>query len=266
MRTKTASKLGIIVTTLIVASAVLFAAGIPVQASSIDGKIKSSAKKSYVFKTYLKHDAVKVQSKDGIVTLTGTVSEESHKSMAEETMRGLPGVVTVNNELTVAALPTGAVADARLAQNVRSMLRLHRSVSNDNTNVAVTDGKVILRGKASSEAQKQLTSEYAKDVSGVTDVDNQMTVRESRGKPKRTTGEKIDDASITTQIKTSLLFHHGTDAFDTQVSTHKGVVTLSGTAKNQAEIDLVSKRVNDIHGVKSVVNQMTIEAAHSSTN
>ena len=60
----------------------------------------------------------------------------------------------------------------------------------------------------------------------------------------------------------SLLFHHGTDVFDTKVTTHKGVVTLAGTAKNQAEIDLATKRVSDIYGVKSVNNQMTIEASH----
>jgi len=44
------------------------------------------------------------------------------------------------------------------------------------------------------------------------------------------------------------------------------VVTLTGTAKNQAEIDLATKRVNDIHGVKSVDNQMTVEVLQSSTN
>lgn len=266
MRIKTAFNRRMIVTSIIAATAVLFVTGTPLRAANKDGKIKSTAKKSYVFKTLLKDDAIKIQSKEGIVTLTGTVSEETHKSMAEETIKGLPGVVRVNNQLNIAELPADAPDDARLAQRVRSMLRLHRSVSNNNTNVAVTGGKVTLRGKASSEAQKQLTAEYARDVFGVTDVDNQMTVQKSRGKSKRTVGEKIDDASITTQIKTSLLFRHGTDAFDTQVSTHKGIVTLSGTAKNQAEIDLVSKRVADIHGVERVVNQMTIAASQSSTN
>jgi osmotically-inducible protein OsmY len=41
------------------------------------------------------------------------------------------------------------------------------------------------------------------------------------------------------------------------------VVTLGGTAKNAAEKDLVTKLVTDINGVKSVVNNMTIEAAVS---
>ena len=54
--------------------------------ASKDSRIESSAQNSYVFKTYLKGDDIKVQSKDGAVTLTGTVAEESHKSLAQETV------------------------------------------------------------------------------------------------------------------------------------------------------------------------------------
>ena len=246
---------------VIVAAAVLFVTSIPLHASNTDDRIVSSAKDSYVFKTYLKSDAIKVQSKDGIVTLTGTVSEESHKSMAEETVSNLPGVKSVNNQLSITGSPASANSDAWIAERVRGTLLFHRSVSYLNTDVSVTDGNVTLRGTATSEAEKQLTTEYAKDVSGVKDVDNQMTVTKSPAKSHRSVGEVIDDASITTQVRMSLLFHHGTDVFDTKVSTHKGVVTLAGTAKNQAEIELATKRVSDIHGVKSVNNQMTIEAS-----
>ena len=41
--------------------------------------------------------------------------------------------------------------------------------------------------------------------------------------------------------------------------TKEGVVTLSGTAKNAAEKDLVTELVSDVHVVKSVVNNMTVE-------
>lgn len=257
MKIKSVYKLAVIV-----AAAVLFVTSIPLHASTTDDRIVSSAKGSYVFKTYLKGDAIKVQSKDGIVTLTGTVSEESHKSMAEETVSNLPGVKSVNNQISITGSPASANSDAWIAERVRGTLLFHRSVSYLNTDVSVTDGEVTLRGTANSEAEKQLATEYAKDVSGVKDVDNQMTVTKSPAKSHRSVGEVIDDASITTQVRMSLLFHHGTDVFDTKVSTHKGVVTLAGTAKNQAEIELATKRVSDIHGVKSVNNRMTIEASH----
>jgi osmotically-inducible protein OsmY len=251
---------------LIVAAAFLLVTNVPVHASQADNRIEKSVRKSYVFKTYLKGDGIRIKSEDGVVTLAGTVPEQSHKTMAEQTTLSLPGVKSVNNQLTVTPSPANARTDAWLRERVQNTLQFHRSVSRANTDVSVTDGKVTLRGKAASEAQKQLTSEYAKDVSGVKDVDNKMTVTKRLATSRRTASEKIDDASITTQVKMSLLFHRGTDVLDTQVSTHKGVVTLSGTAMNQAEIDLATKRVGDVHGVKRVNNQMTIEAAQSSTN
>ncbi len=254
------------ISAILAAALLLLITSVPAYAAKSDNSIEKSARKSYVFKTYLKKDAIKVQSQDGNVTLTGTVSEESHKTMAEETVAALPGVMSVNNQINVTAPPASAFSDTWVAERVRGTLLFHRSVSYVATDVSVTDGKVTLKGKATSDAQKQLTTEYAKDVSGVKVVDNQMTVTKSPDKSDRTRGEKIDDASITTQVRMSLLYHHGTDVFDTKVSTNKGVVTLAGTAKNQAEIDLATKLVNDIHGVKSVNNEMSIEAAQSSTN
>ena len=84
---------------LMMAVVALLVTSMPVYASKMDDRIESSAKKSYVFKTYLKGDDIKIQSKDGVVTLTGTVSEESHKSLAQETVAGLPGVKSVDNRL-----------------------------------------------------------------------------------------------------------------------------------------------------------------------
>ena len=66
---------------LMMAVVALVALGVPAYASKTDDRIESSAKKSYVFKTYLKDDDIKIESKNGVVTLTGTVSEESHKNI-----------------------------------------------------------------------------------------------------------------------------------------------------------------------------------------
>ena len=77
-------------------------------------------------------------------------------------------------------------------------------------------------------------------------------------KKKQTIGGKIDDASITAQVKMTLLYHRSTSALNTKVETKRGVVTLSGKAKNAAEKDLAAKFANDVKGVKSVNNRMTI--------
>jgi len=243
---------------LLVAAVALLALGVPVHATKLDDRIESSAKKSYVFKTYLKDDDIKIQSKNGVVSLTGTVSEESHKSLAQETAAGLPGVKSVDNRLEVKSEHPAEKSDAWLSAKVKITLLFHRSVS-AMTKVNTKDGIVTLQGDATSQAQKDLTTEYAKDIEGVKDVRNEMTVSKTSEKTHRTAVEKIDDASITAQVKIALLFHRSTSALHTKVETKYGVVTLHGRAKNVAEKDLVDKLVNDIKGVKSVKNQMTIE-------
>ncbi len=235
----------------------LLAISIPVHASKTDDRIESSARKSYVFKTFLKADDIKIQSKDGVVTLTGSVSEESHKSLAGETIAGLPGVKTVDNKLEVKGERPAENSDTWLMMKVKTTLLFHRSVSGSKTEVNVKDGIVTLQGEATSQAQKDLTTEYAKDIDGVKEVKNEMVVSKL-SKTTRSVSEKIDDASITAQVKMTLLYHRSTSALNTSVTTRKGVVTLSGKAKNASEKDLATKLVNDVHGVKSVKNLMTI--------
>jgi hyperosmotically inducible periplasmic protein len=84
-----------------------------------------------------------------------------------------------------------------------------------------------------------------------------MTIAKT-SKKTQTVGGKIDDASITALVKLTLLYHRSTSALNTSVTTKRGVVTLSGKAKNAAEKDLAAKFANDVNGVKGVNNQMTI--------
>ena len=189
--------------------------------------------------------------------MTGTVSEESHKSLAQETVAGLPGVESVDNRLEVKGDHPAEKSDAWLSAKVKTTLLFHQNVS-AMTEVSTKDGIVTLKGDATSLAQKDLTTEYARDIEGVKDVRNEMRVVNTSDKAERTLVDKIDDASITAQVKLVLLFHRSTSVLNTKVNTKYGVVTLSGEARNAAEKDLVSKLVKDIKGVNTVENEMTI--------
>jgi len=230
---------------------------IPARAADTDSRIETAAANSYVFKTYLKDDAIKTASVDGVVTLTGTVADESHKSLAENTVSSLPGVKSVNDQLVVSGTQPAEHSDTWINMKVKTALLFHRDVSATGTTVYVNDGVVTLEGVAGSEAEKELTTEYAKDVDNVKEVKNNMTVASSPATAP-TTGDKIDDASITAQVKSALFSHHSTSALHTTVSTTDGVVTVGGIAKNDAEKSLVTKLATDIKGVVSVINNMTI--------
>jgi osmotically-inducible protein OsmY len=251
--------LAAVVSTLLISTA-------PLRAASTDSRIESSAAKSYVFKTTLKDDSIKTVSKDGIVTLTGTVAEDSHKTLAENTVASLPGVKSVDNQLVVSGEQPVEHSDAWITTKVKTALLFHRNVSASGTTVYTKDGIVTLQGVAGSMAEKELTTEYAKDIDNVKEVKNNMTIATTPANAKETTGEKIDDASITAQVKSSLMTHHSTSALKTGVSTTDGVVTLTGVAKNDAEKSLVTKLTEDINGVTSVVNNMTIAVPEAANN
>lgn len=266
MKTKLSKKV-IHAIPVVIAALTLLTYSLPVQAASTDSGIESAAQKTHMFSSYLKDDDIRVQAKNGKVTLTGSVATEAHKSVAGETVSNLPDVKTVDNQLEIKGEQPSKMSDAWLLTKVKTTLLFHRSVS-ATTDVDVKDSIVILGGVADNQAQKELTTEYATDIEGVKDVKNEMTVAKGT-KEKQTIGDKvddkiemiggkIDDASITTMVKITLLGHRSTSALETSVTTKDGVVTLSGKAANAAEVALAGKLANDVNGVQSVQNDMTV--------
>jgi osmotically-inducible protein OsmY len=246
---------------LFTASSAMLASSTSLRASDTDNRIESSAAKSYVFKTYLKNDSIKTESKNGIITLTGTVTDAKDRSLAQDTVENLPGVKSVDNQLKVSGAQPAEHSDTWISMKVKCALLFHRNVSATGTDVYVKDGVVTLEGEASSLAEKELTTEYAKDVDHVTAVKNDMTIAKTVTAPGTTTGDKVDDASITAEVKAALLSRRSTSALHPNVSTKDGVVTLSGIAQNDAEKSLVTRLVTDLNGVTSVINNMTEDAS-----
>ncbi len=224
--------------------------------SGTDSKIENAAKASYNYRTLLQ-DKVTVKANDGIVTLTGVVADSDLKSVAEDTVSDLPGVLSVDNKITLdPALKEHS--DAWIALKLHTQLLIRSNVSNADTTIDVKDGVVTLTGTASSLAQKELTGEYAKDIDWVKSVNNDLVVKETVV-ADQTVGEKIDDASITSRVKYALFTHRSTSALKTKITTTDGVVVITGLAANDAEKSLVGKLANSVHGVKSVDNNMTVK-------
>jgi hyperosmotically inducible periplasmic protein len=224
--------------------------------SNTDRKIEDAAKASYNYRTVLNNE-VTAKAHDGVVTLTGVVGDQDMKTLAEDTVSNLPGVLSVKDEITLdPALKEHS--DAWIALKLRTQLLLRSNVSFGTTKVDVKDGVVTLTGTAENMAQKELTGQYAKEIDWVKSVKNDIVVDDSPASV-RTLGDKIDDASITSQIKFTLLTHKATSALKTGVSTKDGVVKLTGEAANDAEKTLAGKLAESIRGVNSVTNDMTVK-------
>lgn len=74
----------------------------------------------------------------------------------------------------------------------------------------------------------------------------------------KTVGETIDDTTITTRVKTAMLNDPNVGGLRIDVDTFKGVVTLSGRVKNQAERDQAIALARTIDGVSEVKDALQV--------
>lgn len=232
-------------------------------ASEIDDRIESTARNSYVFKTMLKDDSIITVSKDANVILMGTISDENQKILAGKYMESLNGVLSVDNQLHAKGESPAEYSDAWLADRIKFTLMIHRQVSKTKITMSVNGGVVCLRGEVLSQAQKEFTGEYAKNVDGVKNVNNKLSIATSVSDGDKAMNEQIDDASTSAMVKTALWINHSPNALKAGLETMDGNVAITGTANNQAEKNLITLLVTGIYGVKTVINSMVTETVAS---
>ena len=100
--------------------ALLIAAAAPALASAetaTDRQIENAAKSSYNFRVVL-DEKVTADSENGVVTLSGSVLERDQKALAEDTVRSLPGVLSVIDNIHVEPEPA-VQSDAWIAHATR---------------------------------------------------------------------------------------------------------------------------------------------------
>jgi osmotically-inducible protein OsmY len=179
--------------------------------------------------------------------------------------------------LSLTALPTLALAssttqvvadrptDASLTDRIAFRLDTSSTLKKYDVKVKVDDGIAVLSGQVATAAQKADAARLAM-VTGVRRVDNTITVTPDADKTlaERTksglskTGQKIDDAWITTKVKWFFLGEDTLKDSDINVDTKDKVVTLKGTvatSAGKARADLLARQTE---GVTRVHNDLSI--------
>ena len=75
---------------------------------------------------------------------------------------------------------------------------------------------------------------------------------------QETVGAYVDDAAITTSVKARFVENKQVDASSIRVETLKGIVMLSGFAKNATERTTAESIARAVNGVKAVKNEIAI--------
>ena len=78
---------------------------------------------------------------------------------------------------------------------------------------------------------------------------------------QESTGQYVDDTTITTKVKAALLADKAVSSMAINVETFKGTVQLSGFANSQNEINQAVAVARSVTGVKAVKNDIRLKAA-----
>jgi osmotically-inducible protein OsmY len=147
-----------------------------------DAWIALKIRSELLVKANVSATSTKVDVKDGMVTLTGTVQNLAQKDLTEAYAKDIDNVKSVKNDLVVEAPGAGdtttseVVDDASITSQVKYALLSHRSTSAISTKVTTTNAIVSITGVAGSDAEKALVTKFAQDTRGVKSVVNNMTV------------------------------------------------------------------------------------------
>ena len=147
------------------------------------------------------------------------------------------------------------VDDSVITSTVKTALLADPAIKSLDLQVETRKGTVQLSGFVDSQSQIDQALAVTRSVAGVTEVENGVTLK---GTPS-TVGTKVDDAVITSSVKTALLAEPGIKSFDISVLTYKGEVQLTGFVNNQGQIDQAAQIARTTEGATGVKNELRIK-------
>jgi osmotically-inducible protein OsmY len=157
--------------------------------------------------------------------------------------------------LLAATLPVALFASSSTDSKIEDAAKAsynYRTVLEGHVNVKANDGVVTLTGTVQDKDDRALAADTVENLPGVVSVDNQIVVKSEI--------PEHSDEWIALKIRTELLVKANVSATSTKVAVKDGVVTLTGTVQNLAQKDLTEAYAKDIDNVKSVRNELVVEA------
>jgi osmotically-inducible protein OsmY len=186
---------------------------------------------------------------DGIVTLSGSVSNFYEKWSVERAVKRVAGVIGIAEELTVQPYPIIEHSDTEIAQAARHAIKWSVAIAEEQIQIMVENGMITLEGEVDWHYQKQNVYDAVIHLRGVQGVHNRIALK-----------PYLTSADVRQKIEAALKRSADLDAKKVHVTVENGNVTLKGNLSTWTERDTASRVAWNAAGVITVNNQIVVSS------
>ncbi|AMJ65989.1 BON domain-containing protein [Hymenobacter sp. PAMC 26628] len=200
--------------------------------------------------------------RNGVVTLSGAVSNLRAKQEAERDARQIVGVWDVHNLLKVRT--NRFIPDLHIGQTIREALARDPYVGLCDFSVYVRNGKAQLYGQVSSHFEQMQAGNVAASVNGMAELDNWVSVPGSPDFEAYQTSARPrpnPDFALAARIRNRYFWSASLHNQNIEVLVEKGRAILTGTVATWLDRDTAGYDAYDA-GARFVDNDLLIDFDH----
>lgn len=226
-----------------------------------DAEISREIERRLAADVLVDQEQIRVDVRDGIVELSGTVGSAAERTRAESQAwtAGVNSVSSENLDISVTADDPNLrkrsfvlESETEIAAAVRDAMLYDPRVDSFEITPVVRGTTVTLQGTVDNLRAKRAAEQLARNTVGVARVVNEIAV---------VPGERVSDEEAAEAIRSQLLSNVYTDAFEIQVDVEDGVATLTGTVDDFFEKAEAGDIASRARGVVDVNNLLQVAQA-----
>ncbi len=202
----------------------------------------------------------------GNITLNGNVDSWQEKFMAEDVVKSIRGVKSVENNLKFQF--STSRPDIEIENEVRKAISADIMIDDGKLDVKVDDAEVTLEGVVGSAIEKDRALKHAW-VANVKSVDVEELKVSDYFRERSLIGEKYKaapDSEIEANINHALLYDPRVESHKVDVDVINGVAYLRGNVNDYRTKKASAENTRNIVGVKSVENYLKVRPLETPTD
>ena len=188
-----------------------------------------------------------VATKDGVVTLSGFISNYAQKMSAERAAERVHGVKGIAEELKVRFLSDPKTSDDEIARRVLDLFSWDVTIPNDKVMVKVENGYVTLTGTLEWNYQKEAARRAAGRITGVIGVNNLIKI-----------SNEVPVSDVRDRIMAAFKRSATADANGLSVTANGSTVKLSGNVHGRHERQAAERTAWAAPGVCCVEDEIVV--------